>query len=451
MENTNQTREIVYDMLLETFREHTPSHILLSQTLSKYQYLDKKERAFISRLYRGTLEYQIFLDAVIGQFSSVKVNKIKLPVRTILRMGIYQIMMMDHIPDSAACDESVKLAKRHGFKTLSAFVNGVLRNVSRKKNEIVYPDEQKDPAGYLSMKYSLPLWLVQMWMKSYGRETTEKMAAAMLAEQTTSVRIRLPLSEKAALTAGLRLQEIQVEDGRMVPDALKLSGYDYLGEVEAFTEGKITVQDESTMLAAYAAGIHEGDHIIDVCAAPGGKTMHMADLLKGTGRVISRDLTEDKIFRIEENITRTGLTNVETQVWDATVLSEKDVETADIVMADLPCSGLGVLGRKSDIKLTASKEKIHQLAELQRQILSVIWQYVKPGGVLVYCTCTIAEEENQKNAKWFEKHFPFEAESLDPYIPAYLHNEETAKGMIQILPGQYDSDGFFIARFRRKK
>lgn len=447
-ENIN-TRAIVYDMLMCVEKEQTPSHILLSQTLMKYQYLEKRDRAFISRLFRGTLEYEIFLDAVIRQFSSVRLNKLKLPIKVILRMSVYQILKMDHIPDAAACNEAVKLAGKRGFKTLSGFVNGVLRNISRNKDKIVYPDKEKSPAAYLSMYYSIPEWLTKMWIDAYGIQTASQMGQAMLDDQKTTVRARNS-QNKAALKKALEAEGLFVEDGNMMPEALHLAGYDYLGDVTAFNEGQMVVQDESAMLAAAAAGITGGEQIIDVCAAPGGKSMHMADLLQGTGHVSARDLTEAKVMKIQENLWRTGIQNISAEVKDALVFYPEDEAKADIVMADLPCSGLGVMGRKADIKRTVTPEKIRDLADLQRQILSVVQRYVKPGGVLIYSTCTVSKAENEENMQWFAAHFPFHLESMDLYIPEKVRNDQTKAGWIQILPGQYQSDGFFIARFRRE-
>lgn len=450
MAGSMNTREIVFDMLMEVEKDHTPSHLLLAQTLSKYQYLDKKDRAFISRLFRGTLEYRIFLDAVIGQFSSVKFNKIKPPVRVILRMAVYQILKMDHIPDAAACDEAVKLAKRRGLKNLSGFVNGVLRNLARHKDAVIYPDAFKEPARYLSMRCALPQWLVDMWLEDYDVETIEKMGTAMLSDQGTTVRVR-DEAAVGALSEELHAAGIHVEKGRMVPQALRLSGYDYLGQITAFADGRMVVQDESAMLSAMAAGVSGNEEIIDVCAAPGGKSLHMADLLHGTGHVSARDLTASKTMKIDENIRRTGLTNISVKVQDALKFCPEDEGRADIVMADLPCSGLGVMGRKADIKFLMTPEKIGQLAALQRNILSVVQRYVKPGGVLIYSTCTVSKAENEENMDWFVQHFPFELESLDGYLPEGVQNEQTVQGWIQILPGQYGSDGFFIARFRRSQ
>lgn len=365
-------------------------------------------------------------------------------------MSVYQILKMDHIPDAAACDEAVKLTRKRGLKNLSGFVNGVLRNISRNKEVIHYPDPEKTPAAYLSMRYSVPEWLAKMWLRDYGFEMTAEMGQAMLDDQKTTVRVR-DSQNMAAVKEALRSEGLNIEEGCMLPEALHLSGYDYLGNVGPFADGRITAQDESAMLAAVAAGIAGGESIIDVCAAPGGKSMHMADILKGSGQVSARDLTEAKVLKIQENLKRTGLKNVSAEVKDALVFYPEDAQKADIVMADLPCSGLGVMGRKADIKRSVTPEKITALAALQREILSVVQHYVKPGGVLVYSTCTVSKAENEENMQWFEEHFPFGLESLDSYVPEKVRNEQTKAGWIQILPGQYQSDGFFIARFRRSR
>ena len=443
-------REIVYNMLLLTLKDGTPAHLVLNQTLQNYQYADKHSRAFISRLYRGVLEYQITLDDWISRFVTSKKNRIKLQMMIILRIGAFQILFMDHVPDAAACNEAVKLAKKHGFRHLSGFVNGVLRNIARFKNEPVLPDADQEPVRFLSLKYSLPLWLAQMWYDRYGLEGCSMMGQYMLSTGILSLRVR-DMKELSSVTADLKGRGIRVLPGTIMPQAIRIEGYDHLGSLEVFRQGKCTVQDEGAMLAAAASGAEPGMRIIDVCAAPGGKSIHLADMLSGSGSVSSRDLTAAKVSRIEENLHRCHADTVTAMVWDALVLRQEDIGTADIVMADLPCSGLGVIGKKPDIKQRMTHDQIMQLAGLQRDILSVCQQYVKPGGILLYATCTVSEEENEKNMRWFEANFPFELTSLDPFIPEHLQGETTRQGYLQILPGQYDSDGFFIARFKRSE
>lgn len=241
-----------------------------------------------------------------------------------------------------------------------------------------------------------------------------------------------------------------MEKSGTFPGIASIRGFDYLDRVCAFTEGKITVQDPSSSLAAQMASIAPGDFVLDVCGAPGGKAMHAADLLKGTGMVEARDVSGRKTDLIEENIMRCGFRNIRTNVWDATVLDPSMVEQADVVLADLPCSGLGIIGKKPDIKERMTRDEIKNLAKLQREILSVVTQYVKPGGTLVYSTCTITEEENEENADWIEKHLAFEKKRIADLLPEALKSS-CEENRIQLLPGLHPCDGFFISVFKKKK
>lgn len=444
------TRELVYDMLIHVLKEGMPSHLVLADTLNTYAWMEKQERAFMTRLMRGTLQNLLFLDEVLLQCANVRTGKLKKPLRVILYMGAYQILFMESVPDSAAVNESVKLARRHGFSSMSGFVNAVLRSVASKKDSVKAPDPEKDPAAYLAFCYSLPQWIGRMWLARYSFDTCRKMAEYMQQPQQVSVRVRQP-EETEDIIRSLTGQGIQVQHGEIFPWALRLGGLDSLLTLPEFVQGKISVQDEGAMLAAVCTGIRGGENIIDLCAAPGGKSLHMADLLGGSGSISARDISEAKTSKIEENIRRAGASCIRTMVSDACLRREEDIASADIVMADLPCSGLGVLGRKPDIRFQASPDKIRSLAELQKQILEASREYVRPGGVLVYCTCTVSEEENEKIRSWMLEDARFAADSLDPFLPEKLRNAETAQGQIQILPGRYQTDGFYIARFRRVK
>lgn len=449
MADTINPRELVLDILLEVEKKRSFSNVAINNTLSKYQYMDKQKRAFITRLAEGTIENQILLDYIIAQFSKTKINKLKPVVRNVLRMSIYQLKYMDSIPDSAVCNEAVILTKKRGLKALSGFVNGVLRSTIRGMDSINYPDEKKEPIKYLSIMYSMPEWIVKDWLGIYDYGTVKKMVTATLQELPTSVRINLSMSDQEAVCAALKAADIKVENGYYVNNALHISQYNYLNRISEFKKGNIQVQDESSMLVGLTADVKKNQTILDVCAAPGGKTFHAADLLQGTGQVISRDLTELKVEKINENLERQKFQNVTVQVYDALVLDSSLIEKADIVLADLPCSGLGIMAKKNDIKYNITKDMQKELAKLQREILSVVHQYVKPGGVLVYSTCTINHEENEENVRWFTKNYPFYLESIEPYLPKELHNATTKDGYIQLLPGIHKCDGFFIARLRR--
>ena len=443
------TRELILGILLEVNKEGQYSHLVIRSTLEKYQYLEKQERAFITRVCEGTLEYKLRLDYILNRFSTVPVEKMKPVIRELLRSSVYQILYMDSVPDSAVCNEAVKLARKKGFYNLTGFVNGVLRKIAREYGSIRFPGKE-EPEEYLSVMYSMPKWLVQRFLKQYGFEKTEKMLEAFLEEKPTTVRIREHLVDKEAVLESLKSQKVTVEKAPYVENAYYLKNYDYLPALDAFRVGSIQVQDVSSMLVGEIAAPKEGDYVIDLCAAPGGKTLCIADKLKGTGRVDARDISRTKTDYIRENAIRQNFLNVVVTEKDATQLDSESLEKADIVLADVPCSGLGVMGRKTDIKYKLNPAKIQELAGIQRKILEQASTYVKPGGTLIYSTCTIGKEENQDNIEWFLEHYPYELESLDSYLCEELKSETTKKGYLQLLPGVHQCDGFFIARLKRK-
>ena len=426
-------RELVLEILLQITRDGEYSHIALKNVLDQYQYLDKKERAFITRVVDGTLEHMIEIDYIINQFSKVKVNKMKPVIRTIMRSGVYQLKYMDSVPDSAVCNEAVKLAEKRGFKTLKGFVNGVLRNISRNLSDIVYPSEE-NLLQYLSIRYSLPEWILKQWLSVYDEKTVCEMAEEFLKEKPLTVRCNLDKISKEELICLLQKEGVNVQESPSLPYALYLSGFDHLAGLHSFQMGYYQVQDISSMQVAEWASPQPGDYVIDVCAAPGGKSMHIAECLKGTGHVEARDLTDYKVSMIRENIVQSGLSNIEAVRQDALELVSETVGKADIVIADLPCSGLGVLGKKPDLKYKMTEEMTKELAALQRQILSVVHQYVKPGGKLLYSTCTIHREENERNAEWFAREYP----------------EFCLVKQKQMLPGKDEGDGFYIAMFQKE-
>lgn len=449
MNHQVNTRELILGILLEVNKEGQYSHLVIRSTLEKYQYLEKQERAFITRVCEGTLEYKICLDYILNQFSTVPAEKMKPVIRELLRSSVYQILYMDSVPDSAVCNEAVKLARKKGFYNLTGFVNGVLRKIAREYGSIRFPGKDQ-PEEYLSVIYSMPKWLVQRFLEQYGFEKTEKMLESFLKEKPTTIRIREYLVDKKAVLESLERQQVTVEKAPYIENAYYLKNYDYLPALEAFRMGTVQVQDVSSMLVGDIADPKEGDYVIDLCAAPGGKTLCIADKLKGTGRVDARDISRSKTDLIRENAIRQSFLNVVVSEKDASQLDSDSLEKADILIADVPCSGLGVMGRKTDIKYKMNPAKIQELAGLQRQILEQASTYVKPGGTLIYSTCTITNEENLDNVKWFTEHFPYELESLDPYLCKELQSETTAKGYLQLLPGVHQCDGFFIARMKRK-
>ena len=433
---TINTREILLEMLLEILEKKKYSHLVIKQVLDKYAYLDKKDRAFIKRIGEGTIENLIRIDYVLNAFSKTKTDRMKPVIRTILRMSVYQILFMEAVPDSAACNEGVKLAVKKGFAPLKGFVNGVLRNISRNKENISYPDREAFLEEYLSVTYSMPLWIVQMWVSDYGEETTEKMLKGLLQERPVTIRMleELSIEEKEAWLLKMKEAGIADRESNQLAYAYYLSNINSVSEVPGFAEGKFVVQDTGSMEVVEMSHIKGGDRVLDICAAPGGKTLHAASKLCGTGSVEARDISDYKVGLILENIERTHYKNIRTKVWDATKPDKEAVESADVVIADLPCSGLGVIGRKGDIKYRITKEDLSQIAALQREILKNAAAYVKQGGILLYSTCTISKEENQDNRDYVVNHLPF-----------VLEEEKV------LLPGIEPSDGFYMARFCKRK
>lgn len=483
-------RALALQVIMQTLEEGMYCDHVLHQVLTENRDLNKQDRAFLTRLSEGTVERQLELDYWIGQYSKVPVHKMKPVIRCIMRMAVYQFRYMDQVPNRAACDEAVKLVIKRRMNGLRGFVNGVLRNMERHLEEMTGLD-RSDFVAYASVKYSMPEWIVQYFLQEYPQELVEDILHSYLdRDHAVCVRCNLFLGspqngtersdtkspqnkiEKSSICHNsqnqfqlekqrkieetrihkirdsLQKQGVEIRDGYLFPEAFHLKGYDRLDRLETFRQGMIQVQAESSMVVGKVSGIKPGNTVIDVCAAPGGKTIHAADLLQGQGKLLSCDISDKKIELIRENLERTGAEQVELYPQDARILRKEWIEIADVLIADLPCSGLGVMGGKCDIKYHTEWKDVQALAQLQREILQVVSQYVKPGGVLLYSTCTIGSEENQKNVDWIQNHLLFHLESIEDSLPETLQGRTGTKGYLQILPTDH-TDGFFIAKFRR--
>ena len=449
-------REIVLDMLLEV-EKGTYSHIVSNNALAKYGYLDRQVRRFFKRTFEGTLEYRDLIDWVINYYSKTPVRKMKPVVRNILRLSVYQIMFME-VPAHAICNEAVKLTSKRGFSGLKGFVNGVLRAILRSKDNLPMPDRNAGEKEYLSVKYSMPMWIVERWLSAYGSETCEHMLIESLKQKLLTVRINPKTMSSAEFETLAKERGIKVTVSPFYRYSFYTEGFDYIEDIPGYEEGSIYIQDISSTLACLASGAGEGDKCVDVCAAPGGKSMFLAELVGDKGLVVARDLSSSKTDLIRENIQRMGFDNIKAETFDATKKDEALTGKMDLVFADLPCSGLGVIGRKSDIKYRMEPDMTASLAKLQKNILDTVSSYVRPGGTLLFSTCTINREENEDNVDTFLRDHPefhlvplfegLEDEFSDKNIFRRLC-EEGKKGFIQILPGIYGMDGFFISKFRK--
>ena len=459
MENV---REIVLDTLLSLEREGGLSHQLIRGVLSKYDYLDPRDKKYLKRVTEGTLERQIELDHYLDHYSSVPVKKMKPLIRCLLRMSVYQLLYMDAIPDSAVCNEACKLAEKRKFHSLKGFVNGVLRKIAREKDHLPMPDPETDRLNWLRIKYSMPEELTKAWIDTYGEACTERLLQALLEIHPVSLRIAAPSEEKEEVVRRLKEAGIEVVQSPYDANILLARDVDGLENLPDFREGRITVQDVSSVLAVKQAGIKEGDLVVDACAAPGGKSILASELAGEAGHVICGDVSEKKTGAIMENIERLGRKNIEVRVWDARELPEELQGKADVLLLDVPCSGLGVIGKKRDIKYHVSKESFAEIEALQKEILGKAWKAVKPGGILLYSTCTVREEENRGAVRWILENLPFDPVSsgeMTKEVNEAIAQERKSRRLpsdpwescqAQLLPGLLEADGFFFAKLRRR-
>ncbi len=465
------TRELALDVFLEMEKTGAYGNVLIRGVLDKYDYEDPKEKAFFKRLTEGTLEKCITLDWVLNSFSKTPVSRMKPLIRSLLRLSAYQILYMEGVPDSAACNEAVKLVKKRGFSTLAGFVNGVLRSISRSKGNLPWPDPDRDRIKSLSVDSNLPEWMIKLWTEQYGTAQTERMLEGLKKQRPLIIRFAGSLTEEQLQEAADAIAGtgVSVTPHPLCARAFVLEGCEGVAALPGFEEGLFYAQDVSSMLAVEAAGIEPGMKVLDLCSAPGGKAMLAWEKLNALGDrrgapgdqrgasgaqrgvLKAGDVSEAKIARIRENAARMGCSDMEISLWDAREHREELDGWADVMLADLPCSGLGVIGRKKDIRYRVKREDLDALVSLQKEILEASWRYVKPGGVLLYSTCTVDRMENEEMVRFLTERFPFETESLDPWLPDALKSEQTKAGYCQLFGGLQDTDGFFIARLRRIK
>ena len=427
------TREIAVNALYEILEQGAYSHICMNDVLSKYQYLDKSMRAYINRAVIGTVEKKLTLDYIINNYSKTKVKKLKPWIRTCFRLAVYEIVYMDYVPDHAAVDEAVSTVKKHGLKSLSGFCNGVLRSIVRGK-------EAGDIAKLLDdacdeAKYSIPQWIIDLWTLQYGSETAGMICDGFM--ETPDLSVRVDMSDCGWQEVMEELAEDGVEVRRDVEldDIVYLKGVNYLSGLTAFKEGHIYPQDPSSARVAHELEYKSVMRVLDVCAAPGGKACHVGAIMsaKGcSGEVIACDVSDKKVNLINENIKRLEASNVVAKKQDAIMLNEDYINSFDAVVADVPCSGLGVIRKKPDIRYRITPEDLASIAELQKKIINNVCQYVKVGGELIYSTCTINKDENENQVEEFiNMHPEFEVVSE------------------QIITDVQENDGFYICKMMK--
>ena len=439
-----ELRKIALETLIQIEKNNAPSHLVIKDVLDKYDYLSKTEKALFSTIVKGTIERRIELDYVCDLYSKTPHNKMKLPIRTIIEMGIYQILYMNSY-DTLAVNSSVELARKKGFSTLAGFVNAVLRNISKNKDNIKYPE--KGDENYLSVKCSMPLNLVKLLVSQYNEDTVEKMLKASLESDFVRIRIseKVSTSEKEEIIEDFKKKGAEIMPVNGFETLFNIKGMGNIGEFKFFTDGKIYIQDVGSYMLV--KNVPFGERILDTCSAPGGKSIFLSERYPDA-KITACDISEDKISRIKENIERCKASNIDVKICDATVFNPEFEEAFDVVVADVPCSGLGVIGKKQDIKYRLTDESLESLYELQKNILYNVSKYVKKGGYLCYSTCTVNKKENEAQIERFLAENNFEYADLS-FVPENM-KDKINNGCLSLMQGIDDSDGFFISVLKKR-
>lgn len=422
-------RELVLKGLYKMEKDSAYSNKALLEILNNRELMDI-DRGFVTELFSGVIRMKLRLDYIIAQFSKIKIKKLSPWVINILRMGIYQIIFMDGVPNSAACNESVKLSQKYANTGARGYINGVLRTVSREKDSIKYP---KETVEFLSVYYSCPIWLTKKLTEQFSKEECEEILKSSDSKQRLTIRVNTLKTNAENLVEILAEEGIKADKNPDNHNCLYIDGALNITTSKAYKEGLYTLQNISSMAAVEYLAPMPDERVLDLCAAPGGKSTYIAELMKNKGEVVSFDIYSHKIQLIKNSADRLGITIIDAGVNNAEEFSPELENSFDRVLADVPCSGIGVIHKKPDIKWQRKEEDIEELAQIQWNILNNAKRYVKRNGVLVYSTCTILREENQDQKERFLKENP----------DFSLEKEEL------LLTHKTGGSGFYIAKFKR--
>lgn len=438
----SSAREVALWVLQDVWSEKAYANLSLSKWLGQAR-LQSADRRLATELAYGTVKAHGTLNWILSHYLKRSLSKTDPLVANILRLGVYQIVYLDRIPDSAAVNEAVKLAKQYAHPGAAGFVNAILRSYIREPQRILWPDPLKNPARSIALQEWHPEWLVERWLNQIGLEETRALCQINNQHPPLVFRTNTLKIQRDLLVERMRLAGMSCEMSTRVPEAIicQPGGEDPL---QFLREGLCQAQDESSMLVAHVVNPQPGNVIIDACAAPGGKTTHIAALMQNSGKILALDIHDHKLQLIHDNATRLGIHCIKTWQMDAQKMHERFFELADCVLVDAPCSGLGVLRRRPDLRWRLDQTE-GDLPELQKAILSSAAKCVKPGGCLVYSTCTLSEIENEKNIEWFLQHYPeFHLDRTGDYLPL-----PQPQSMVTLWPQRDEMDGFFIARMVR--
>lgn len=441
-----KAREAAAVVLNEVTINGAYSNIAVAKVLRRDDLPEKDRRLFVELSY-GSIKAIGTLDWMIAHYAN-DMQKIEPKILNILRVGFYQLFFLDRVPASAACNEAVNLAKIHSNSGAVKFVNAVMRAAVRQPGKIVYPDRITNPEKYLALRHFHPQWLTERWMKQFGLEATEQICLFDNEAPMLSVRVNTIKTDVNTVVRQLENKGCKLERSKWSPQGLRITKFERLDELSELQSGEIVVQDESSQLVAHVLGPQPGELVIDCCAAPGGKTTHIAALMKNEGRVIACDVFQHKIDILSANAKISGATIVEPVICDAREVGERWHRQADRVLADVPCSGLGILRKKADLRWKKQPQQFAGLMEIQGQILASAAEAVRVGGEIVYSTCTTEVGENEAIIEQFlSSHSDFELLDAGQRMPCVKKNEK----MINMRPFSDQTDGFFVALLRRRQ
>ncbi|MDN4607517.1 16S rRNA (cytosine(967)-C(5))-methyltransferase RsmB [Sporosarcina highlanderae] len=436
-------RDAALSILMEINENQAYSNLLLNRTIKKYA-IDPKDRGLLTELTYGTLQHRMTLDYYLEPF--VK-GKLDAWVRELLRLSIYQIVYLTKIPPHAVVHEAVEIAKRRGHKGISSTVNGILRSVLRKGVRSI--EDIKDDIERISIETSHPEWLIKRWVEQFGKEEALAMAHENNHPARMTARVNLLKTTVEDALKELAKEGIEATRGEVVPESIQ-TAIGSLANTSAYANGLLTIQDESSMLPVLALDVKPEMKVLDMCAAPGGKTTFIAEKMNNKGEVYAHDLHEHKLSLIESNANRLGIESIRLSSGDSRQLGTiYEPASFDRILVDAPCSGLGVIRRKPEIKYNKTEQDLVNLTKIQEELLDTAYGLVKEDGIIVYSTCTVEYSENAGVVhKFLEKHPDIAMVTLD----SYLTNESLAikDNMLQVLPQHFGSDGFFVAAFRKK-
>jgi 16S rRNA (cytosine967-C5)-methyltransferase len=446
------SREIAVQILTRVEVEGAYANLLLQKTIAGLS--DSRERQFVTLLVNGVLKHRLTLDYALRLHLSKPMSALPHEIRAILRIGAFQLLYVEKVPMAVAVNESVELAKP--FPKFTGLVNVVLRKVLTKGWDITWPDPKRETVRYLSVRYSHPEWMIQRWLKRWGREETESLCLANNEPAPTWIRTNTLKITREDLADQLTREGILVEFGMRVPESLRIKGFGAIERLDSFKEGLFSVQDESSQLIAHVVSPKPGQNVLDACSAPGGKTTHLAQMMNNEGIILAFDVHAHKLDLINQLADRLGITCIQTHLGDARYLPGIKLYSQQCVLVDAPCSGLGVLRRRADLRWQKKEQDLSDLPVLQLAILDRAAECVEVGGDLIYSTCTIEPEENFELIKNFRAAHPeFEPVNLVDALPFKLEDtrdiKQAAKGMLQLAPHRHGTDGFFLAKFRRTR